>query len=392
MPASLAQNLTEKLIACPSVTPRDKGAMDILINFLKPLGFQCDIYEFGHGIHKTKNLYAKWGSGEPNLAFAGHVDVVPSGDEKKWSSPPFTPTIKDGFLYGRGAVDMKGGIAAWCAALAKFLPEFSSNITSTNQTGGALSLLITGDEEGHAKFGTEKLLTAISERGEKLSACIIGEPTCPDTLGQMIKIGRRGSLSGHITVDGIMGHAGYPHLADNPAHRLIDILTTLKNWQIDKGSKNFEPSHLVITTIDIGNSALNIIPEKATAHFNIRFNDQQTGQDLIEKITNLLTAFDKTKYHIAWQLTAESFLTPEGDISQTLTTAIEKITGIKPQLATLGGISDSRFIKNYCPVVDFGHVNKTIHQIDEKVALQDLDDLSKIYYEFMVHYFNCQTS
>ncbi|MDI9313909.1 MAG: succinyl-diaminopimelate desuccinylase [Hydrotalea sp.] len=385
MEKSTALILTEKLIACPSVTPRDGGAMAVLIAFLEKLGFTCNIYEFGDGVHKTKNLYAKWGKGENNLAFAGHVDVVPVGDETKWSSPPFAPTIIDGFLHGRGAIDMKGGVACWCAALEKFL----KNSSAERATNAALSLLITGDEEGHAKFGTKKLLEQIDSDGEKISACITGEPTCPTILGDMIKIGRRGGLTGTLTVHGTMGHTGYPQLADNPLHRLVDMLAVLKNWQIDKGNEKFQPSQLSITTIDTGNRATNVIPNKVMASINLRFNNEQTGDGLIKKIEAMLQPFDKTKWHIDWFLNGDSFLTPEGAVSKKLQAAIKKVTGQTAVLDTLGGTSDSRFIKNYCPVVlDFGHVNQTIHQVDERVALKDLEDLTEIYYQFMVAYFS----
>ena len=381
MKKSTALTLTEQLIACPSVTPRDMGAMAILTKFLDELNFVCKIYEFGDGIHKTKNLYAKWGTGKNNLAFAGHVDVVPVGDASKWSSPPFAPTVRDGFLYGRGAIDMKGGVACWCAALEKFLANHAPK-------DAALSLLITGDEEGHAKFGTKKLLETIDAAGEKITACITGEPTCPEQLGDMIKIGRRGVLTGTLTVHGTMGHAGYPQLADNPLHRLLDILSLLKNWQIDKGNDKFQPSHLSVTTIDTGNRASNVIPNKATACFNLRFNNIHTSDDLIKKIETMLAPFDKKKWHIEWVLHGDSFLTREGAVSKKLQAAIKKVTKQTAVLDTLGGTSDSRFIKNYCSVVlDFGHVNKTIHQVDERVALRDLEDLSEIYYQFMVDYF-----
>ncbi len=382
METSVAVNIAKQLIACPSVTPRDKGAMKVLTDFLEPLGFVCNIYEFGDGIHRTKNLYAKWGSGEPNLCFAGHVDVVPTGDETKWSTPPFSASIKDNFLYGRGACDMKGGIASWCAALEKLLKQ-DKNKSIT----GSLSMLITGDEEGHAQFGTKKLLEAIASKGEKLSACITGEPTCPERLGDMAKIGRRGSLTGVIKVSGTMGHTGYPQLADNPIPRLLDMLQILKNWQIDKGNEKFEPSQLVITTIDVGNKADNMIPNQASAQFNIRFNNDQTSEGLMKKIESMFSDFDKKKWSIAWRANCESFLTPEGALSNKLQAAIKKITGLDVRLTTLGGTSDSRFIKNYCPVLDFGHVYKTIHQVDERVATKDLDDLAKIYYELMVDYF-----
>ncbi|MCX8515606.1 MAG: succinyl-diaminopimelate desuccinylase, partial [Alphaproteobacteria bacterium] len=378
MQHQLAQTLTERLIACRSLTPTEAGAMAIIKEVLTPLGFTCQEHIFGTGHETTHNLYARLGDDMPNLAFAGHVDVVPAGDETKWTSPPFTPTVRGGVLYGRGAIDMKGAIACWLAAVTHYLTNHGK------PKKGSLSLMITSDEEGTAAHGTRALLPLLASKGEQLSACITGEPTNPSRVGEMIKIGRRGSLVGHITVRGVQGHTGYPHQADNPIPTLLAMLAQLQGWQFIDRNQHFEESHLVITTIDVDNPTTNIIPALARASFNIRFNNQHSGASLMAAVEKMFAPFDKSKWHIDWHITAESFLTREGIESKKLQRAIKQVTGADAALTTVGGTSDSRFIKDYCPVMDFGLVNKTAHQVDECVPLQDLETLTQIYYQFLV--------
>ncbi len=383
---ALSLDIAKQLIAAPSITPNDAGAINIVKNQLEKLGFKSKIYEFGDGDAqsgkdaKITNLYAKYGEGAPNLCFAGHTDVVPIGDANAWLTNPFEPVIKDGVLYGRGIADMKGAIACWIEACAHFIHE-------NPQFQGALSMLITGDEESHAVHGTKLLLPAITNDGEILNACLTGEPTCPKTLGDMIKIGRRGSLNITLKCFGIQGHTGYPHLADNATHRMVQMLQILNNWVIDQGNEFFEPSTLSVSTIDTGNSASNIIPANCTAKINIRFNNLHDSQSLKQKISELWQSIPHDKYHAEFSVSGESFLTPRGKLSETLSQAIKQITNITPELSTTGGTSDSRFIKDYCEVCDFGLRNHSIHQINEHAAVHEIAQLSEIYYQFIKNYF-----
>jgi succinyl-diaminopimelate desuccinylase len=375
--------LTQDLIRCPSVTPADEGALDLLQRVLEGLGFACTRLPFEEdGTDPVDNLYARLGTESPNLCFAGHTDVVPVGSADQWTVDPFAAEIKDGMLVGRGASDMKGAIAAWVAAV-------SQRLSQVGPVPGSISLLITGDEEGPSINGTQKMLPALAARGEVIDHCITGEPTNPTDLGTMMKIGRRGSLNGYITVEGVQGHTGYPHLADNAAHRLALMMAALVNWKIDDGSDHFEPSVLSITQALVDNAATNVIPAKATARFNIRFNDLHSGASLTKDLQNLLTdaAGEGAKFKLDVIISGESFLTPPGLLSDLLSEACESVTGHKPDLSTTGGTSDSRFIKDYCPVVDFGLVGQTMHQVDERVAVSDIAALSEIYARVIDHYF-----
>ncbi|MAO91057.1 MAG: succinyl-diaminopimelate desuccinylase [Rhodospirillales bacterium] len=375
--------MTQDLIRCPSVTPADEGALDLLQRVLEGLGFACTRLPFEEdGTDPVDNLYARLGTESPNLCFAGHTDVVPVGSADQWTVDPFAAEIKDGMLVGRGASDMKGAIAAWVAAV-------SQRLSQVGPVPGSISLLITGDEEGPSINGTQKMLPALAARGEVIDHCITGEPTNPTDLGTMMKIGRRGSLNGYITVEGVQGHTGYPHLADNAAHRLALMMAALVNWKIDDGSDHFEPSVLSITQALVDNAATNVIPAKATARFNIRFNDLHSGASLTKDLQNLLTdaAGEGAKFKLDVIISGESFLTPPGLLSDLLSEACESVTGHKPDLSTTGGTSDSRFIKDYCPVVDFGLVGQTMHQVDERVAVSDIAALSEIYARVIDRYF-----
>ncbi len=375
--------LAADLIRCPSVTPAEGGALDLLQARLEELGFVCQRLPFqAEGTERVDNLYARLGTANPNFVFAGHTDVVPVGDKDAWSKDPFAGVIEDGVLLGRGASDMKGSIAAFVAAVEHLLAE-------AGHPEGSISLLITGDEEGPAINGTKRMLEALAEQGESFAACITGEPTNPAQLGEMIKIGRRGSLNGTISAKGVQGHTGYPHLADNAAHRLVNMLSALTAMELDQGSDHFQASTLAVSTIDIGNTATNVIPAEAKAVFNIRFNDLHTSAGLIEKVRAVLdpAAGGSDKYDLSVAVSGESFLTPPGPLSETLADACEEVLGRRPELSTTGGTSDSRFIKDYCPVIDFGLVGKTMHQVDERVDIQDIRDLEKIYFSVLTRFF-----
>jgi succinyl-diaminopimelate desuccinylase len=328
------------------------------------------------------NLYARLGTGQPNFVFAGHTDVVPVGDNGAWTRDPFAGEVADGVLHGRGASDMKGAIAAFTAAVARFLDKHGA-------PNGSISLLITGDEEGPAVNGTRKMLEALAADGEVFDACITGEPTNPDELGDMVKIGRRGSLNGYLTAFGTQGHTGYPHLADNAAHRMVELLKALIDLELDAGSDHFQASTLAISTIDIANPATNVIPAEAKAVFNIRFNDLHSSATLEEKLRAVLDEAAGGSAHYALEIvcSGESFLTPPGDLSEMLTEACLEVVGRRPELSTTGGTSDSRFIKDYCPVVDFGLVGKTMHKVDEQVPVADVEGLSRIYGKVLDRYF-----
>ena len=361
--------LTQELIRCPSITPKEEGVLDVLEKHLKSLGFKSERVTFSDKPGEpTENLYARLGTTQPNLCFAGHVDVVPTGDASKWSVDPFSATIKDGYLIGRGAEDMKGAIAAFVAAVSELNTPFK----------GSISLLISGDEEGVATNGTRKMLPWLKEKGEVIDACIVGEPTNPHTLGEMAKIGRRGSAYGKLTVIGKQGHAAYPHLANNPVMSLIEILHTLKNTPLDSGSKFLPPSNLQVTTIDVGNTAGNVIPGEAHANFNIRFNDQHNAKS-IEEWVRMQINKTKAKYDLAWRVSGEAFLTPPGKLSEFIVEAAKEVTGLTPELSTTGGTSDARFIKDICPVVEFGTTGSTAHAIDECVKVDDIVKLKDIY-------------
>ena len=384
-------NLTA-LIRCPSVTPAEGGALGVLDAMLAPMGFKVTrMTASSEGTPDIENLYARLGSDGPHLMFAGHTDVVPVGAEADWTHPPFGAEIKDGRLYGRGAVDMKGGIACFIAALSRLVKEKGA-------LPGSVSLVITGDEEGPGINGTIKLLEWAAGNGERWDAALVGEPTNPDQLGDMIKIGRRGSLSGTITVQGVQGHAAYPHLADNPVRTIIRLADALMDPPFDAGTENFQPSNLEVTSIDVGNPATNVIPAKASARFNIRFNDTWSVETLKAEIEARLAkaAVDNplragrppATYELAWtDRPSHVFLTRNDQLTGSLSDAIESVTGRRPALSTTGGTSDARFIKDYCPVVEFGLVGQTMHMVDEHVHIDDLETLTRIYQSFLERWF-----
>ncbi len=367
--ASAAQDLADplplarSLIRCRSVTPEDDGALDTLHAALEPIGFAVSRPVFG----TTPNLFARRGAGSPHLCFAGHTDVVPPGDAALWSHDPFGAELADGMLYGRGACDMKGAIAAFVAACAR-CPDHA----------GSVSLLITGDEEGPATDGTVRVLDWLAGRGEVPDMCLVGEPTNPGRLGEMVKIGRRGSLSARITVHGVQGHSAYPQRADNPVHRLLRALAAITAAPLDAGTEWFEPSSLQVTSIDVGNPASNVIPAAARAMLNIRFNDRHTGASL-EAWLREAVAQHAPRFELAAALSGDSFRTQPGPWTDALCRAIRDATGAEPRLDTGGGTSDARFIARFCPVAEFGLVGATIHQADEHVAVADLRQLAAIY-------------
>jgi succinyl-diaminopimelate desuccinylase len=366
--------LTQALIRCRSVTPADAGALGVLEAALTPLGFRCEWMRFeAPGTAPIDNLYARIGSGRPHLCFAGHTDVVPPGDESRWRFPPFEGRIAEGRVWGRGACDMKSAVAAFAAAAGRFVagrgPDF----------GGSISLLITGDEEAEAVNGTVKVLQALAARGEAIDACIVGEPSSSEAVGDTMKIGRRGSLTGRLTVRGVQGHVAYPHKADNPLPRLVRMLAALGPVpEIDEGSAHFDPSTLAITTIDVGNPASNVIPAEGRAVFNIRFNDTRTADSLGAWIRG---QFDAVGGDYALELSsgADSFLTAPGELTGRVAGAVERVTGRRPAFSTSGGTSDARFVKDYAPVVELGLVNATIHKTDENVPVEDIETLTRIY-------------
>jgi succinyl-diaminopimelate desuccinylase len=372
-PAALAAALIRR----PSITPQDEGALDIVAAALEKLGFDCHRLVFGE-IH---NLYARRGTARPNLCFAGHTDVVPAGNAETWSFDPFSATVRDGALCGRGAVDMKGSIAAFIAAMGRFLDQRGRDFS------GSISLLITGDEEGDAVNGTRKVLDWLEDRREMIDACLVGEPTSARQLGDMIKIGRRGSMTGRLTVHGVQGHTAYPHLADNAAHGLVAMVHALTMAELDHGSEHFEPSTLQVSTIDIGNPTTNVIPASARAVFNIRFNDRWTSKELEHWLKEKLDQVGG-RYELDLSVSGESFLVAPGMLSDCLAEAIRQVTGRIPELSTTGGTSDARFIQAHCPVAEFGLVGATMHKVDERVELSDLADLTAIYQTFLDLFFD----
>ncbi len=372
--------LAQALIKCPSVTPKDEGALDILQSALESLGFDCHRLTFeDENSEPVDNLYARLGTSSPNFCFAGHTDVVPVGDG--WTVDPFAAEVKEGRLYGRGAADMKSAIAAFVAAVARLKEK-------TGHLPGSISLLITGDEEGDAVNGTKKVLTWLKERGESLDVCLVGEPTNPTKLGEMIKIGRRGSLSAKLTVFGTQGHVAYPHLAVNPIPVLLKMLRAISTEPLDKGSEHFPASNIAITTVDVGNTATNVIPGAAHAGFNIRFNDHHTGASLLEWLRKTLEeSADGADYELDAKVSGESFLTPPGQLSDLVSSAVKSVTGATPELSTTGGTSDARFIKDACPVCEFGMVGLSMHKADEHCTIADLNKLTDIYEKVLEGFF-----
>ncbi|BAU90317.1 succinyl-diaminopimelate desuccinylase [Methylorubrum populi] len=378
--------LAQALIRCPSVTPEEGGALAFLADRLAQAGFSVERPVFSDvGTPDIQNLYARIGTGHPVLVFAGHTDVVPPGEEAAWTQGPFSGAVADGFLYGRGAVDMKGGIACMLAATLDFLERRGPDF------GGSIAFLITGDEEGPAVNGTVKLLQWAKDRGERFDHCLLGEPTNPDTLGEMIKIGRRGSLTGRITVHGRQGHVAYPHRAENPIPGLLRLASALIAEPLDGGTAHFDASNLEFTTIDVGNPATNVIPASAKAVFNVRFNDDWTAETLGAEIQKRLAAAAGNAVRFSLDLqpsNSPAFLTQPDAFVDLVAEAIQAETGRLPALSTTGGTSDARFIKDACPVIEFGLVGRTMHETDERVAVADLDRLTAIYGRVLERYFS----
>ena len=377
--------LAKELIKFPSITPVDAGVMRFLEKKLKKLGFRTKILEFREKNSKpVKNLYARLGNKTPNFCYAGHLDIVPPGNIKDWTVNPFRPSIKAGHLIGRGANDMKCSIAAFVSAVSIFL-------NNKKKFKGSISFLITGDEEGDAINGTKKVIDYLKKKKEKINFCLVGEPTNPNRLGEMIKIGRRGSLTGILTILGTKGHVAYPHRANNPSTTLIKILNELKNIRFDKGTKNFQPSNLEVTKININNNADNVIPGQAEATFNIRYNDKHSSSSLKKKLNKIfykISKKNKSKFKIQYRVSGEAFLTKPNTTTFMIQNIVKKITKIKPKLSTTGGTSDARFIKNISPCLEFGLVGKTMHKVDEAVSLSDLKKLTKIYSLILDKYFS----
>jgi succinyl-diaminopimelate desuccinylase len=376
--------LAKELIKFPTVTPVDAGIMKFLEKKLKTLGFKTKILEFKEKNSKpVKNLYARLGNKGPNFCYAGHLDVVPAGNLKDWTVNPFRPSVKKGYLIGRGANDMKSSIAAFVSAVSNF-------VGNKRKFNGSISLLITGDEEGVAINGTKKVVDYLRKKKEKIDFCLVGEPTNPNKLGEMIKIGRRGSMTGRLSIIGVQGHVAYPQRANNPSTALVQILKELKDIKFDNGTKDFQPTNLEVTKINIDNSADNVIPGLANAKFNIRFNNKHTSSSIKKKIDTIIKKIsnkNKSKYKIDYSVSGEAFLTKPNNTTFMIRDIIKKITKIKPQLSTTGGTSDARFIRKIAPCLEFGLVGKTMHKVDEAVSLSDLKKLTLIYSNILQNYF-----
>ena len=376
--------LAKELIKFPSITPIDSGVMKFLEKKLKKLGFETEIIEFKEKNFKpVKNLYARLGNKKPNFCFAGHLDVVPPGSIKDWSVNPFKPLVKKGHLIGRGANDMKSSIAAFVTAVSVF-------ISKNKKFNGSISFLITGDEEGDAVNGTKKVVNYLKKKREKINFCLVGEPTNPNRLGEMIKIGRRGSITGNIIVKGVQGHVAYPHRANNPSTTIVEILNELKKIKFDRGTKNFQPSNLEITRINIDNNADNVIPQTAEATFNVRFNNKHSSDSIKKKLNKIFQRKCKknnSKYKVNYSVSGEAFLTKKNSTTLMIQKIIKRITKIKPKLSTTGGTSDARFIRKISPCLEFGLVGKNMHKVDESVSLKDLKALTKIYENILQNYF-----
>lgn len=376
--------LARDLVRCKSVTPKDDGAINIVAKNLKKLGFKCQFMEFKeNGTPQIRNLYAKIGKASPNFCFAGHTDVVPVGDLKSWTVNPFGGVIKNQKLIGRGVSDMKGSIACFIAAVSEFLKI-------NKKINGSISLLITGDEETVAINGTKKVIEKLIQKKEKIDFCIVGEPTNENKLGEMIKIGRRGSITGHLTIIGIQGHVAYPHSSNNPSTIIVEVLNKIKKLKLDRGNKDFEASNLEVTKINIDNTADNVIPAEAKASFNVRFNNLHTSSSIKKKLNKIFSSTSKkfkANYRIKYHVSGESFLTKPNKTVYMIKNVIKKSTKINPVLSTTGGTSDARFIKKISPCVEFGLIAKTIHQVDEMARLADLKKLKNIYRDILLNYF-----
>ena len=374
---SYAVDLAARLIRCESVTPAEGGALRLLADELGDLGFECIWLPFGDGAARIQNLYARRGDAAPHFAFAGHTDVVPAGDAAAWQHAPFSGTLADGKLFGRGAADMKGGIAAFVGAVRQFVARHPA---------GSISLIITGDEEGDAEFGTVKMVDWMRQHNHRPDLCVVGEPTNPHQLGDVIKNGRRGSLSCGLRVDGVQGHVAYPHLADNPIVRLLAMLAPVNGVTLDAGNAYFDASTAHVTTIDTGNKAGNVIPATVSASFNIRFNTEHKAEDLIGWLEE---HFDRVggSWQADWRVSAQPFVTPAGPLTDLMQAAISDVTGKNAELSTSGGTSDARFITHLCPVAEFGLVGQTMHKVDEHVLTDDIDQLTAIYLAMLSRFF-----
>ena len=384
MPTYNEITLAKELIKFPSVTPIDAGIMKFLAKKLTAIGFKCKILEFKDKDSKpVKNLYARLGKSQPNFMFAGHLDVVPPGDLKDWTTKPFSPAIKKNHLIGRGANDMKSAIASWVVAVQNF-------VSNNEKIRGSISLLITGDEEGIAINGTKKVVDYLNKKKEKIDFCLVGEPTNPNKLGEMIKIGRRGSITGELTIIGTQGHVAYPHRANNPSNTLVKILKKIKEIRFDRGTKDFQPTNLEVTKINIDNTADNIIPGIAKTTFNIRFNNKHSSYSIktkLNKIFKKIAKQDKSNFKIKYRVSGEAFLSKPNKTTYMIQDIIKKITKINPKLSTTGGTSDARFIRKIAPCLEFGLVGKTMHKVDEAVSISDLKKLTKIYSEILKSFF-----
>ena len=373
-------DLTAQLVRCPSVTPAEGGALVLLEELLSASGFDCTRVDRG-GI---SNLYARWGRKGANRTFGfnGHTDVVPLGNRDDWTVDPFGAEIKDGFMYGRGTTDMKSGVAAFVAAAIDFVKQTPPD--------GAIAIAITGDEEGDADDGTVALLDWMDQQGESMSVCLVGEPTCPNEMGEMMKIGRRGSLTALFTVTGVQGHSAYPHRANNPIPALARLVDRMSSHELDSGTDHFDPSTLAFVTVDTGNPATNVIPAQTRAAVNIRYNDLHTGESLTAwmqgEVDKIAEEFG-VKVDMRVKISGESFVTPPGELSDLVSKSVQAVTGKTPELSTSGGTSDARFVKNHCPVVEFGLVGKTMHQVDERVAVDQIGQLKSIYTRILNDYF-----
>jgi succinyl-diaminopimelate desuccinylase len=381
--------VTRVLIRCPSVTPAEGGALAFLQSVLREAGFTVHRMTFSEpGMDDVENLYARLGTQGPHLMFAGHTDVVPAGDESAWTHPPFAGDVDRSTLFGRGAVDMKGGIACAVAAVLDHIAQYAGQVRADD--AGSISFLITGDEESIAVNGTPKLLQWVAERGEKFDHCILGEPSSQRELGDTIKIGRRGSLNGTLSVSGRQGHVAYPQRADNPIRGIVRLIEALQSEPLDAGNANFQPSHLEFTSVDVGNKTVNVIPGEARAMFNIRYNDCHTQDSLKELVEQRArkAAGNAVQFKIEWQPSnADVFVTTPGPFTELVAQAIEEVTRRKPELSTTGGTSDARFITHYCPVVEFGLGGQTMHQVDERVPIADLHALTAVYRKIFERYF-----
>ena len=373
-------DLTAKLVRCASVTPVNDGALEVLEEVLGAAGFDCTRVDRG-GIC---NLFARWGNkgNTKSFGFNGHTDVVPIGDEADWSIPPFGAEIKEGIMYGRGTTDMKSGVAAFVAAAVDFVKDTPPD--------GSIVLAITGDEEGDALDGTTALLDYMAENGERMDVCLVGEPTCPETMGDMIKIGRRGSMNAHFKVTGKQGHAAYPHRANNPLPAMMRLMDRLASYELDQGSDHFDPSTLAVVTVDTGNKATNVIPAQCRGAVNIRFNDHHSGASLSDWLRGEADKIAEEfglQVEVEIKISGESFITPPGALSDLVSGAVEAETGVKPELSTTGGTSDARFVKAHCPVVEFGLVGQSMHQVDEHVRVEHIEQLKSIYIRVLRNYF-----